>query len=115
MEKLLKTGKTKAIGISNFSRHEIERLCKETSVVPASHQIELHPSLQQKSFLEFHKSKGIHVTAYSPFGNQNDFYGSKESKLIDDPVLVAIGKKYGKTGAQIALGEMLLLFPPIRA
>jgi alcohol dehydrogenase (NADP+) len=105
MEKLLKTGKTKAIGISNFSRAELEHLLKETSVVPAAHQLECHPWLQQKEFLEFNRSKGIHITAYSPFGNQNEVYdsGKNISKLMDDPVLVSIGKKYNKTGAQTAL------------
>ncbi|KAH0548404.1 hypothetical protein GP486_007956 [Trichoglossum hirsutum] len=107
MEKLLETGKTKAIGIANFSRAEVERLLKETSVIPAVHQMELHPWLQQKSFLEFHKSVGIHVVGYSPLGNQNKVYDQKEGKegkLLDDPTLVAVGKKYGKNPAQIALG-----------
>jgi len=105
MEKCLKSGKTKAIGISNFSRAELERILKETSVVPAVHQMEMHPWLQQRDFAEFHKSKGIHITQYSPFGNQNEIYdGGKEmGKLMDDPVLVEIGKKYKKTGAQVAL------------
>lgn len=84
MEKLLKTGKTKAIGISNFSRGELEHLLKETSVVPAVHQMELHPWLQQTKFCEFNKSKGIHITQYSPFGNQNEIYdsGKNISKLM---------------------------------
>lgn len=124
MEKVLKTGKTKAIGISNFSRYELERLLKETSIVPAAHQLELHPWLQQKQFCDFHKTKGIHITQYSPFGNQNEIYdaGKNLGKLIvspstqycfrqskelndvkDDPVLVEIGKRYNKTGAQTAL------------
>ena len=66
MEKAFKNGKARAIGISNFSHSELERLLKETSVVPAAHQMELHPYLQQKSWVEFHKSKGIHITQYSP-------------------------------------------------
>ncbi|KAI9801013.1 MAG: hypothetical protein M1825_003547 [Sarcosagium campestre] len=103
MEKLLAGGKTKAIGISNFSRAEVERLLKEATVVPAAHQLELHPYLQQPAFMEFHKQKGIHVTQYSPFGNQNESYGSKIGKLIDDPTLNEIGKKYNKSGAQVAL------------
>lgn len=105
MEKLVKNGKCKAIGVSNFSKGELERLLKETSVVPAAHQIELHPYLAQHSFDEFHKSKGIHVTQYSPFGNQNEIYdkGRSMGKLIDDPILAEIGKKYGKSGAQVAL------------
>jgi alcohol dehydrogenase (NADP+) len=106
MEKLLKTGKTKAIGISNFSKAELERLLKETDVVPAAHQMEFHPYLQQKSFAAFHKEKGIHITQYSPFGNQNEIYdsGKNMGKLMEDPVIVEVGKKYGKNGAQVALG-----------
>jgi len=67
--------------------------------------MELHPWLQQRAFADFHKQKGIHVTQYSPFGNQNEIYDSGKGlgKLIDDPVLVEIGKKHGKSGAQIAL------------
>ncbi|KAH6678405.1 aldehyde reductase-like protein [Halenospora varia] len=95
MEKLLSTGKTKAIGISNFSQAELEHLLKETSVVPTAHRLELHPWLQQKEFVGFNRSKGIHITPYSPFGNQNEIYdtGKDMGKLI----------KYNKTGAQVAL------------
>lgn len=73
--------------------------------VPAAHQIECHPYLAQKEFFDWHQSKGIHVTQYSPFGNQNEIYskGQKMEKLIEDATLVEIGKKYGKSGAQVAL------------
>lgn len=107
MEKLLETGKTKAIGVSNFSKPEMERLVKEVSVIPAVHQMECHPYLQQEEFTAWHKAKGIHVTHYSPFGNQNTLYSDKPGigKLIEDPVLVEIGKQYGKSAAQVALGK----------
>ncbi len=105
MEKCLQTGKTKAIGVSNFSRSELERLIKEANTVPAVHQMELHPYLQQHSFAEFHKQHGIHITQYSPFGNQNEVYslGKGQKKVMDEEVIVEIGKKHGKTGAQVAL------------
>ncbi|KAJ5212566.1 uncharacterized protein N7498_004212 [Penicillium cinerascens] len=105
MEKLLKTGKTKAIGVSNFSKPEIERLVKEASVVPAVHQMECHPWLQQEEFTAWHKAKGIHVTHYSPLGNQNALYGDKGGmgKLIEEPLLAKIGEQYGKSAAQVAL------------
>ncbi|KAK0250972.1 hypothetical protein LTS02_008776 [Friedmanniomyces endolithicus] len=105
MEACYKSGKARAIGVSNFSRAEMERLLKETNVVPAAHQMELHPYLQQHSFDAFHKENGIHITQYSPFGNQNPIYtkGENMGKLIDDPVLAEVGKKYGKTGPQVAL------------
>lgn len=84
MEKLLKTGKTKAIGISNFSRKEVEDILEKGSVVPATHQLECHPWLQQKEFTEWQRSKGIVIQHYSPFGNQNEIYdsGKKMSKLM---------------------------------
>lgn len=129
MEQLVATGKAKAIGISNFSKGELERLMQETQTVrchlyrgvfdgieyqaylltrwqvPAVHQMELHPWLAQKSFVSFHKDKGIHVTHYSPFGNQNPIYskGHKYDKLIGDATLEGIGRKYLKTPAQVAL------------
>lgn len=105
MERCVASGKVKAIGISNFGRRELETLLSDTHTVPAAHQLEVHPYLQQKEFVEFNKSKGIHITQYSPFGNQNQVYdvGKNMGKLIEDPVIVEIGRKYGKSGAQTAL------------
>jgi alcohol dehydrogenase (NADP+) len=105
MEKLVHNGKCKAIGVSNFSKSELEKLLKAASIPPAVHQVEIHPYLAQHSFDEFHKQNNIHVTQYSPFGNQNEIYDSGKDlgKLIEDPVLLEIGKKYSKSGAQAAL------------
>lgn len=85
----------------------MERLVKEASVIPAVHQMECHPWLQQEVFTAWHREKGIHVTHYSPFGNQNTTYGNKgvTGKLIDEPLLAEIGKQYGKSAAQVSLGE----------
>ena len=107
MEQLPSTGKARAIGVSNFNKAEMERLVQNASVQPAVHQFEGHPWLQQRDFAEWHKAKGIHVTHYSPFGNQNELYSQSGhiGKLIDDPVLVEIGKKHNKNSAQVALGK----------
>ncbi|KAE8154858.1 Aldo/keto reductase [Aspergillus avenaceus] len=111
MERLITTGKVKAIGVSNFSKSEIETLIRESSTVPAVHQMEVHPYLQQKEFNRWLRSKGIHVVQFSPLGNMNDFYRqtgwSKEiahmMRVIDQPVLKEIGKKYGKSPVQVVL------------
>lgn len=105
MESLVKNGKAKAIGISNFNKTELERLLQHSEITPAAHQYECHPYLAQLDFANWHKSKGIHTTQYSPFGNSNPVYdkGQSVSKLIDDPVLIEIGRKYNKNGAQVAL------------
>lgn len=73
--------------------------------MPAAHQLEMHPWLQQPDFVTFHQQREIHLTQYSPFGNSNPVYskGKEFPQLINDPTLAAIGKKYGKSGAQIAL------------
>ncbi|KAJ0267375.1 hypothetical protein COL922a_014963, partial [Colletotrichum nupharicola] len=100
MEKLAETGKVKAIGVSNFSKGEIEVLLNESSTVPAVHQMEVHPYLQQKAFNAWLKSKGIHVVQFSPLGNMNDFYRqtgwSKEiahmTRVIDQPLLKEIAE-----------------------
>ncbi|KOS48560.1 hypothetical protein ACN38_g542 [Penicillium nordicum] len=105
MEQLLKTGKAKAIGVSNFDKSEMERLIKNTSIVPAAHQLECHPWLQQRDFTEWHRKNGIHIIHYSPFGNQNALYSGKgePTKLLEEPVLTEIGKPYNKTPAQVTL------------
>jgi hypothetical protein len=116
MEKLLKSGKAKAIGVSNCDQPEMLRLVNECSIVPAVHQMECHPWLQQHDFAEWHRKHGIHVTHYSPLGNQNTFYGAKGGigKLIDEPVLAEIGKQYEKTAAQVALGRLNLFLVSFR-
>lgn len=69
MEKLLKTGKTKAIGVCNLSVKFLEELLPQVEITPAMNQIENHPYLPQHDVVEFCKKKGILVTAYSPFGS----------------------------------------------
>ncbi|KAL4810818.1 NADP-dependent oxidoreductase domain-containing protein [Aspergillus unguis] len=105
MEKLISTGKVKAIGVSNFSQAEMQRLLENATVPPAVHQLEGHPWLQQRAFADWHKKNGIHVTHYSPFGNQNEIYSREGTigRLIEDETLKEIGKKYGKSAAQVAL------------
>lgn len=105
MEGLVRKGKARAIGVSNFSHAELERLVKHADVVPAVHQVELHPWLAQHDFMNVHRDLGIHVTQYSPFGNSNPIYskGKELERLIETDTLVSIGRKYGKSGAQVAL------------
>lgn len=81
------------------------------SQVPAVHQMEVHPYLQQASFNRWLRSKGIHVIQFSPLGNMNDFYRqtgwSKEIShmtwVVDQPLLRELGEKYGKSAVQIVL------------
>jgi diketogulonate reductase-like aldo/keto reductase len=115
MEKLLASGKVKNIGVSNFTRGEVEELLKTATHKPDVNQIELHPVssrklvgvkrlltfwgqkntqyLQQKEYCEWLGQQGIHVTQYSPFGNLNPTYESKgEVRVVDHPVIKDIAR-----------------------
>lgn len=79
MEKLLQTGKVKAIGVSNFSKKFLEQLLPNVSVVPAANQIENHPLLPQQEIINFCREKGIIVEAYSPLGSTGSPLMKKEA------------------------------------
>jgi len=89
MEKLMESGKVKAIGVSNFDIAALEALAKTQKIVPAVNQVELHPYLPQGQLVEYCQSKGIVVTAYSPLGR------SGEGSPMTDPVIQSIAKKHG--------------------
>lgn len=99
MIKLVDTGKVKSIGVSNFSPEQIDVLIKETGFTPAVNQLERHPLLPIKDVVEHHKKHNIHITAYSPLGNNN--YGEK--KLFEYPEVIAIAEKIGATPAQVLI------------
>lgn len=104
MEEIYKKGLAKSIGISNFNKNQIERLLQKATVVPVTNQIECSPYLTQKDLIEFCKTKGITVTAYSPLGSRDRPNAKPGDKnLLDDPKLQLLGKKYHKTAAQLVL------------
>ncbi|KXT13639.1 hypothetical protein AC579_4983 [Pseudocercospora musae] len=87
MEKLLKTGKTKAIGVSNYSVPYLKELLEKAEVVPAANQIENHPYLPQQEIVDFCKEKGILIEAYSPLG-------STGSPLFQEDGVKEVAKKH---------------------
>lgn len=104
MEKLLKTGRVRNIGVSNFSPYQLKRLIRESETKPAVHQMELHPYLQQSKWVKAHQAHGIAVTAYSPLGNVNPTYKDTEPPLLlKNEVLTDIAEKRDCTAAQVAL------------
>lgn len=96
MEEAYKEGKLKAIGVCNFYPNRLADLCETVDVMPAVNQVELHPFFQQENALALMKEYGVHPEAWGPFAEGN--HG-----IFTHPVLTAIGEKYGKTAAQVAL------------
>jgi 2,5-diketo-D-gluconate reductase A len=93
-EDILRAGKARAIGVSNFQPAHLDRLAEETSTVPAVNQIELHPALQQAELREYHRAHGIATQAWSPLARAD---------VLGDPVLTGLAEKHGRTAAQIVL------------
>lgn len=98
MEKIYKSGKARAIGVSNFKKHHLETLLKEVEIVPAADQMEFNPLMQDEEGLAFCQEKGIAYEAWSPLG---------VGTLVGNTQAASIGAKYGKTGPQAILRWIL--------
>ena len=96
MEKLLQTGKVKAIGLCNYSIPYLQALLPHVDVVPAVNQIENHPSLPQQEIVDFCNEKGIHITAYSPLG-------SSGSPLFKAEPVLEVARKRDVSAASVLL------------
>jgi len=98
---LQKQGRVKTIGVSNFTKEGLQRLIDETGVVPAIHQIELHPFFNQAELREFNASKGILTEAWSPLGQGGE--------LLESAVINQIAAKHGATPAQVVIAWHLAI------
>ena len=96
MEEAYKAGKLRAIGVCNFYPNRLADLCETVEIKPAVNQVELHPFFQQENALALMKDYGVLPEAWGPFAEGN--HG-----IFTHPVLTAIGQKYGKSAAQVAL------------
>ncbi|MFF3208588.1 aldo/keto reductase [Streptomyces sp. NPDC002962] len=95
MIKLREDGLVRSIGVSNFTAGHIERLEKETGVLPSVNQIELHPLFPQDELRTFHEAKGIRTESWSPLG--------RGSTLLEDPAVVSVAESLGVTPGQVVL------------
>lgn len=94
LETLYKQGKVRAIGVSNFHIHHLEKLMKEAEIKPMINQVEYHPRLTQKELQAFCREHHIQLEAWSPL---------MQGQLLDNPVLQEIATKYNKSVAQVIL------------
>jgi 2,5-diketo-D-gluconate reductase A len=93
-EEIVKSGRAKSIGVSNFQPAHLERLFTETSIVPAVNQIELHPGFPNDAVRRFDAEHGILTEAWSPLGR---------GRVFGVEALERIAKKHGKSVAQVVL------------
>ncbi|WP_405465044.1 aldo/keto reductase [Leuconostoc mesenteroides] len=101
-----KFGLVKSIGVCNFLPEHIERLKKETNILPVVNQVELHPYFNQQELREYNNTQNILTQAWSPLG--------RASAILKDPILVELAKKYHKNIGQLVLKwEISLCVLPI--
>jgi diketogulonate reductase-like aldo/keto reductase len=94
LESILKEGKARSIGVSNYYQNHLDELLSEADIIPAVNQVEFTPYLYLKELKEYCDNKGIRLEAYSPLTRGKKL---KDSKLMD------IAKKYNKSSAQILI------------
>lgn len=100
MEAMVKKGKVRAIGMSNFSEKNVEEILACAEIKPAVDQLELHLYNPQLKLLSYLKSKGIVPQAYSPLGSTN-------SPLLTDEIASSIAQKYSLQNSDVLLGYLL--------
>ncbi len=93
MMEIYKSGRVKAIGVSNFLTHHLDTII-DMEILPAVDQIEVNPGFLQKDTVDYCQKKGILVEAWSPLGR---------GKSLEHPLLAELAKKYNRSVAQIIL------------
>ena len=93
-EELYKAGKIRAIGVSNFRPHHLEELAKTAEIMPMVNQIRLCPGCTQDEVVEYSRSKGMLLEAYSPLGI---------GKIFNVPEMQKLAEKYDRSVAQVCI------------
>lgn len=115
MERIVDSGKCRAIGLSDIGFKELVPIYESARIKPAVIQVEAHPYLPETELLEYCKEKGIIFLAFAPLG-----HGIRPG-LLEDPVIMAVASRVGRTPAQVLLawavqrGTSLLTTPKTSA
>ncbi|MCC3764197.1 aldo/keto reductase [Glycomyces sp. TRM65418] len=94
--RLLEQGRVKAIGTSNFKPSHLDRVIEATGVIPDVNQIQLSPLTTRLEARAYHKERGIVTQSWSPIGGEG-------TAVREDPLVLELAEKYGKTPAQVVL------------
>jgi len=100
MIRLRDEGRVRSIGVSNFAVQHLDRLIDETGVTPAVNQIELHATFSQGTLRTEDYQRNVVTESWSPLG---------QGALLSNPTLIEIGRKHGKTAAQVIIRWHLTL------
>jgi 2,5-diketo-D-gluconate reductase A len=94
LEEIYRSGRARAIGVSNFQPNHLRRVLDAGTVVPAVNQVEVHPWFGNEEVRAFGREHGIITEAWSPLGR---------GRVLEDPTLARIAEAHGRTPAQVVL------------
>lgn len=94
IEEMYRSGRAKAVGVSNFQTHHLQKVLDRTEIVPAVNQIEIHPYLTQQTVRAFNAEHGIVTEAWSPLAR---------GRILDDPTVTAVAERVGRSAAQVVI------------
>lgn len=94
LERILDSGRARAIGVCNFEIRHLEELKKISGIIPAVNQIECHPLCYPAELVEYCQANGIQVQAYAPLAR---------GAYLDNDIMCVLGTKYARTPAQVGL------------
>lgn len=94
MEEMVREGKVKSIGLSNFLPHHLDVILEKARIEPAVNQLELHIGYSQEAAVAYTQGKGILLQAWSPLAR---------GAMDNHPLISELAEKYGKSKAQICL------------
>ncbi len=94
LEVIYKTGRARAIGVCNFNIDQLSDIIRDSQIVPAVNQVEMHPHLGQRELMDFARAHNIQLEAWRPI---------MMGEVLQIPELQNIGHAYGKSAVQVAL------------
>lgn len=98
MEKAVREGKIRSLGLSNYYIDDLEKFLKQITIMPSLIQNEIHPYFQEKDVIKYANDKGIIMEAWYPLGGREN-----RTRLFEDKTISSIAKAHNKSSAQIIL------------
>jgi diketogulonate reductase-like aldo/keto reductase len=108
LEDLQKEKRVRSIGVSNFNIQQLQDVLNNCTIKPAINQLEVNPYYQNDALIEFCHKNNVNVIAYAPFGVSMKHTDKPDLPLLlENPVLVNIGRRFNKTAAQVCIRWLL--------
>ena len=99
MEEIVKQGKSKSIGVSNFNVQLMNDMLSYAEIQPAVNEIEIHPFLAQEGIIEFMKVENIAPLAYCPIARAGNAERGATLNIFEEKLIIDLSEKYSCTKA----------------